>query len=142
MAFVNLTGAGPWIPAMSTGLWGGTSINNLLGNDSCLLDADEEEVQFIGRVTIDGGGAKTFGTSGSQISWLPGASITFAANSTVRVGIKNSVDAGNGPPARATIGAAAFNVYDDLVGGTDTITSTTWRNDAMSAGTPFTITDG
>jgi hypothetical protein len=109
-----------------------------------LLDADEEEVQIIGRCKINGGGSKTFGTSGSAIGWLGGTSITFQAVATLRVGVKKaaSIDAANGPAARATIGAAAFDVYDDLVGGVDTISSSTWRNDAMSAGTPFTVADG
>jgi len=113
------------------------------GSDTVTLDADEEEVQFIGRIKIDGGGSKTFGTSGSKIDWLPGTSV-FASGSTLRVGVKkaSSIDTANGPAARATIGAAAFDVYDDLVGGTDSITSNTWRSDAMSAGTPFTVTDG
>ena len=61
------------------------------------------------------------------MQWLPGASTTFNAVSTLRVGIKqaSSVSTSAGPPARATTGAAAFDVHKDLVGGTDTITSTT-----------------
>lgn len=116
-----------------------------MASDNGLLDADEEEFQMIGRIYLAAGsGTKTFGTSGSKVGWLPGASITFQATANCRVGVKKSstVDAANGPPARATIGAAAFDVYDDLVGGTDTITSTTWREDAMSAGTPFSVTHG
>ena len=44
-------------------------------------------------------------------------------------------------PARATIGAAAFDVWDDVVGGTDTLTAATWREETMTAGTPFTVQD-
>jgi len=140
MALQPLVGAGLWLPTLPYGM----SQNLVTSSDAGLLDADEEEVQIIGSVTIDGGGSKTFGTSGSKISWLPGASITFGTNSQLRVGVKqaSSIDAGNGPAARATIGAAAFDVYKELVGGTDTITATTWRNDTMDAGTPFTVTDG
>jgi hypothetical protein len=141
MTIQNLVGDGFWIPGLWNYMAGTMAITS---TDGALLDADEEEVQFIGTVKIDGGGSKTFGTSGSKIDWLAGASITFASGSTVRVGVKkaSSISTSAGPPARATIGAAAFDVYDDLVGGTDTISSTTWRSDAMSAGTPFTVADG
>lgn len=141
MALQNLVGSGLWLPPMT----GGINLTNVLGStDTALLDADEEEFQIIGQVTIDGGGSKTFGGGSSAIGWLPGASITFGANSTVTVGVKKtaSVDTANGPPARATIGAAAFDVYKALVGGTDTITATTWREDLMPSGTPYTVTDG
>lgn len=107
--------------------------------DTLTVDADEEEAQVIGFVEWSDGGNHTFGTSGSGVAWLPGASITFQATATLRVGIKSSLDNASGPPGRATAGAAAFAVYHDLVGGTDTITSTTWRTDNMSAGTPFTL---
>jgi hypothetical protein len=139
MALQNLVGDGIWLPTLEAGFSG---TGSLAGGDTALIDADQEEVQFIGQVTIDGGGSKTFGTSGSKIGWLPGPSITLAANSTCTVGVKTAVDTSNGPPARATIGKAAFSVYKDLVGGTDTITSTTWREDAMASGTPFTVADG
>lgn len=140
MALQNLVGQGRWLPPLPEGIFsdGIPSVNS-----SIALDADEEEWQWIGRVRIDGGGSKTFGTS-SILSWLPGAAITFVATATLRVGVKKaaSIDAANGPPARATIGAAAFDVYKDLVGGTDTITASTYRNEAMASGTPFTVTDG
>lgn len=141
MALQNLVGAGIWLPPL---IGGYTNSMDFASSDSALLDADEEEFQVIGRVRIDGITSKTFGTSGSKIGWLPGAAITFASGSTLRVGVKKSttIDATAGPAARATIGAAAFDVYDDLVGGTDTITSTTWREDAMSAGTPYTVANG
>lgn len=141
MALAPLIGSGFWLPSLPSGLSDSQQLGTI---DTTLLDADEEEHQIIGRVRIDGGGSKTFGTSGSKISWLPGPTIAFVAVATLRVGVKKaaSVDAAAGPPARATIGAAAFDVYDDLIGGTDTITSTTWRDEAMTAGTPFTVTDG
>lgn len=141
MAFVDLVGEGPWFPTLPAGL---LNTNSITASDNALLDANDEEFQMIGRIKIDGGGSKTFGTSGSSIIWLPGASITFAVNSTLRVGLKKSasIDLANGPVGRATTGAAAFDVYDDLVGGTDTITSSTAREDSMTAGTPFTINDG
>lgn len=140
MALVATPGAGMWMPTML--LYPENPVKT--GFTDIVLDADEEEYQVIGPVTIDGGGTKTFGTSGSKIGWLAGATITFATGSTVRVGVKkaSSVSTSAGPPARATIGAAAFDVYRSLVGGTDTIASTTWRDEAMNAGTPFSVIDG
>lgn len=140
MALQNLVGAGIWLPMLPVGFGSNSNVSAV----DITLDADEEEFQVIGRVRVDGGGSKTFGTSGSKIAWLPGASITFQSEATLRVGVKKSttIDATAGPAARATIGAAAFDVYDDLIGGTDTITSTTWREETMSAGTPFTVANG
>jgi hypothetical protein len=112
-----------------------------------VLDADEEEFQVIGHMRWADRGNHTFGTS-SSIGWIAGASTTFAddgaTDPTLRVGVKkaSSIDLTTGQPARATIGGAAFDVYDDLIGGTDTITSAAWRTDTMSAGTPFTLNNG
>ena len=141
MTLQAVVGEGFWMPVLTRIRDGDITVAS---SDSALLDADEEEVQFIGRVHIDGGGSKTFGTSGSKVDWLPGASITFASGSTLTVGVKkaSSISSSAGPAARATIGAAAFDVYKALVGGTDTITSTTWRSDAMASGTPYTVADG
>jgi hypothetical protein len=142
MALVSLPGDGLWIPSMPLGILAANNSRTL--SDTMLLDADLEEAQFIGSVKIDGGGSKTFGTSGSALDWLPGASITFTTGATLRVGVKkaSSISTSSGPVGRATTGTAAFDVYRDLVGGTDTITSTTWRSDAMNTGTPYTVTDG
>lgn len=140
MALVNVVGAGMWIPMFPQGYH---TTNTVALNDNALLDADLEEFQMVGTVTRDGGGSATFGTS-SKIDWLPGASITFLVNSTLTVGVKktSTIDKANGPPGRATAGKAAFDMFKDLVGGTDTITSTTARSDTMVGGTPFTVTDG
>ncbi len=138
MALQRLIGQGVWVPPNPWGTSGGGTFS---ASDLALLDADEEEYQIIGAVSIEGGGSATFGTS-STISWLPGASIAFVATATLRIGIKTGISTTAGPPARATAGAAAFTVYKDLVAGTDTITSTTARTDTMTAGTPFTVTDG
>lgn len=149
MAFVRV-GGGIWVPSYAAPT-AQTNPNTLYSpSDAAVVDADEEEIQLIGYVYLAAGtGTKTFGTS-SKISWLPGGSVTFAddgaSDPTLRVGIKKAsvIDAANGPAARATIGAAAFNVYDDLVGGTDTITSTTYRTDNMSAndGANVSVTHG
>jgi hypothetical protein len=132
-----------WVPRLESGYITQSAAKS--NSDVVNLTTDEAEAQYIGRVHIDGGGTgKTFGTSGSKVGWLSGPSITFGVVATLRVGIKKatSVDTANGPAARATIGAAAFDVYDDLVAGVDTISSTTWRTETMSAGTPFTVNNG
>lgn len=140
MSLVPLVGDGLWYPMLVGGYLRSSGVGN---SSTMLMDTTDEEVQLIGAVHIDGGGSKTFGTS-SLMGWLLGTPITFLVNSTVRVGVKKaaSIDTATGPVARATLGAAAFDVYDDLIGGTDTLTANTWRNDAMSAGTPFTVADG
>lgn len=142
MALQPLVGRGLLVPQMSGGYWGPETYAT---TDTIIdLDADEEEFQFIGRVSIDGHGSKTFGTSGSAIGWLPGSPITFASGSQLRVGVKqaSSISVTAGPAARATIGAAAFDVYKELIGGTDTISVGTWRVDSMASGTPFTVSNG
>lgn len=110
-----------------------------------LLDADEEEFQLIGRVYLQAGsGSKTFGTSGSKLGWAGGSAGTFVSSATLRTGVKkaSSVDLANGPPTRATIGAAAFDVYKDLIGGTDTLNTVAWNESTMDTGTPFTVAHG
>src|SRR6185503_5735076 len=110
MAQVRVPG-GLWVPTY-TPLWPSTTQAYNRGNFGT-LDADEEETQFIGRVCLAGGAAstKTFGTSGSKVGWLlGGGSVQLVATATLRVGVKKAatIDLANGPPARATIGAAAF----------------------------------
>lgn len=140
MSLVNVVGSPIWTPPATYGLWASPQV---AVSDSLLIDADTEEIQVIGDVTTDDGASHTFGTSGSAIVWLPGASIAFIAVATVRVGVKkaSSISTSAGPPAQATTGTAAYDVYKDLVGGTDVITSTTVRSDAMANGTPFTVAD-
>ena len=67
----------------------------------------------------------------------------MARATTLRVGVKapSELSLTTTPPARATIGAAAFAVYTDLVGGTDPIASTSWQTTPMLAGTPLSVTD-
>src|SRR6185436_11162904 len=66
-----------------------------------------------------------------------------ATDPTLTIGLKKTtIDLVNGPAARATLAVAGFDVYKQLVGGTDTITSTTWRSDVMAAGTNTDCTHG
>lgn len=144
MALVSVGGSGIYVPALFLGVEGDPARSV----SESTMDADEEEVQVFGFVEIDGGGSKTFGGGSSALGWLTGSSITFAddgaSDPTLRVGVKkaSSISTTSGPPIQATAGAAAFDVYKDLIGGTDTITSATWRSDAMSSGTPFTVATG
>ena len=139
MSLVVFPGIGFWMPPIPGYLYTNpvATLVNIPG-----LDAHDEEFQLVSKVKIDGGGSKTFGTS-SKIGWLVGSPATFATGSTLRVGLKQAskIDLTSGPPARATAGATAFDVWDDLVGGTDTLTAGAWREETMTAGTPLTVND-
>lgn len=138
MAFANLVGHGLWIPPNP---WGPLGTGSFSASDTALLNADEVEYQIIGVLRTQDGAGATFGAS-SSLTWLPGASITFQATATMRLGLKTTnISATVGPPARATVGQAAFDVYKDLIGGTDTITSTTARTDTMTNGSVM-VSDG
>ena len=145
MAMVAI-GGGIIMPPLFFGLDSETQARTVA--TAATLDVDGEEFQVIGTVTIDGAASKTFGGGSSAVEWLPAGGITFAddlANDpTLRIGVKkaSSISTSAGPPAQATAGAAAFDVYHNLVGGTDTITPVTWRSDTMDLGTPFTVANG
>src|SRR3990172_6971786 len=96
------------------------------------LDAAGEKIVFIGRVYLEGGpGSKTISSAGGKIDWRT-ATITWATpGSTLRVGIAD-VDLTNGPPGRDD---GTFDVYKDLVQGTDSLASNTWTSTAMATGT-------
>jgi hypothetical protein len=141
VTLVAIPGQGLWLPWMPGGVLR-TSV--VAGSSALVLDADQEEVQMIGSLMIDGGGTKTFGTSGAALDWRPATPITFEAGCTLTVGIKLAaqIETATGPVAHATPGAAAFAVSRALVGGSDTIPANTWRSDAMTTGTPCTLADG
>lgn len=142
MALQNLTGQGLWLPANSHGF----SVNANWGvSDTGILANDLEELQIIGDIVTEDGRSHIFGNSGSAIEWMTGA-VTFNAVSTLTVGFKqaSSIDAATGPPIRATTGKAAFDVYKDLVAGTDSLAATTARSDAMAtlAASAITVNNG
>jgi hypothetical protein len=118
-----------------------TSTTNGIVTNAFAMDAAAEKVAFIGTVYIDGrpAGAKTISSGGGKIHFLPGTA-TFADTTgtptTIRVGIQDLDDTTGG--SGAGVGAAVdgtFDVYDDLVAGTDTITTSTWKTVTMSSGT-------
>src|SRR3990172_7317285 len=97
------------------------------------LDAVGEKAVFIGRMYLEGGpGSKTISSAGGKIDWRTASGVTWAtAGSTLRVGIAD-VDLVNGPPGRDD---GTFDVYKDLVQGTDSLANATWVSTAMATGT-------
>lgn len=112
----------------------GLATANLSGT---ILNAAGEYREHVGTVCLEGGvgSSKTFsGAGGGRIRWRSGASAVFAdAGTTIRVGVMDVGTDGYGD--------ATFDVYKDLVGATDTITSSADQITGMSTGTK-TITHG
>jgi len=109
------------------------------GAADILMDASGEGCQFIGRVFLPARtGSKTISSAGGKLHWICGATtITFAdAGTALRIGIQDM--SATGQPGR---GDGTFDVYADLVGGTDTLTAVTFTSTAMESGTK-TITHG
>jgi hypothetical protein len=88
----------------------------------------------VGRVVLEGGsGSKTISSAGGKIYIATGA-VTFAdAGSTVRVGIQDVAATG--------LPDGTFDVYEEIVGGTDTVTANVIRPFVMDGGTK-TVTHG
>jgi hypothetical protein len=96
------------------------------------IDLGDEAVHMCGNLFLPGRtGTKTLSAAGGgSIWWLPGT-VTFANGSTnLRVGLQD-LDA-SGQQMR---GDGTFDVYADLVGGTDTITTATFLETVMETGT-------
>jgi hypothetical protein len=127
MASTTLTGQGFWVP--DTEFLAGGLIHS---SANVTLDAANEACHFIGYVSLEGRtGSKTISAAGSgKIHWSTGTSITFANGATnLRIGIQ---DVTTGVPAR---GDGTNDVYADLVGGTDTISTDAWMTTTMESGT-------
>lgn len=106
-------------------------INSVIGGQIDTVDAAGEKFAFVGTLWLAGGATgKTFSSSGGVIRFFVGSPITFSnAGTTLRVGIQDTTQ------ASALIAPDdTFDVYDDLVGGTDTITATTDHAVTMSSG--------
>lgn len=92
------------------------------------VDAAGESSALVGQVFIPGGGSKTISSSGGAILWRTGGSVTFSNGSTnVRVGVQD-VNPASG------LDDGTFDVYADLVGGTDALAANTWYATAMESG--------
>lgn len=91
------------------------------------LDAAGESRTFIGNVFLEGGsGSKTISSAGGGIRWRTHTTTFSNAGSTVRIGIQ---DVSGG------LEDGTFDVYTDLVGGTDTIASQSDQFTLMQSGT-------
>lgn len=92
------------------------------------MNAVGESAALIGYLHLEGGsGSKTISSGGGKIYFATGGSNTFAnAGTNLRIGIQDVDATGNED--------GTFDVYADLVGGTDTITSNAIRSTAMETG--------
>jgi uncharacterized repeat protein (TIGR02059 family) len=119
-----------------------TAITNGIQNSTYTMDAVNEKVAFLGNIYIDGrpASAKTISAAGSgKIHFLPGTvtfNDTLTTPTNIRVGIQDLDDTTGG--SGAGVGGTpdgTSDVYADLVAGTDTITSATWKTATMTTGT-------
>lgn len=97
-----------------------------------VIDAAAEAVHYTGQVFLEAGsGSKTISSAGGKIHWRTSGSVTFAnAGTTLRIGLQDVSTA-----AAPTQGDGTYDVYADLVGGTDTIAASTAHATAMESGT-------
>lgn len=104
----------------------------LTASGTITLDATGEMGHYSGQVYLAAGsGSKTISSVGGKIHWRSGNTNTFAnAGTTFRIGIQD-VSTTTAPAQ----GDGTHDVYADLVGGTDTIASTTAYATAMEVGT-------
>lgn len=102
---------------------------------SATLNAAGESIAYIGKLYLEGGsGSKTISTSGGKIHWAPPIASTFAsASTTLKIGIQDVAATG--------LEDGTYDVYGELVAGTDTITIPGLQTMAMESGTK-TITHG
>lgn len=96
------------------------------------VDAAAEAVHYSGQVYLEGGsGSKTISSAGGKIHWRTTGTVTFAnAGTTLRIGLQDVSTS-----ASPTQGDGTYDVYADLVGGTDTIAASTAYGTAMESGT-------
>ena len=104
------------------------------GATSTILNAAGESVAMIGRVRLQGGsGSKTISSAGGSIINRFGSTTFADAGSNLRIGIQDVAATG--------LEDGTFDVYADLVGGTDTITTNAMRETTMETGSK-TISHG
>lgn len=136
MALVAEPGPGIWYPGWISPVLSYNS--GLAFRTAQTLNAASMKISMFGSVFIDGRATgKTISSAGGKIHFLPGT-VTFAnAGTAIRVGLQD-VATGAGP---ATQPDGTFDVYGDLVGATDTITSNTTKTVTMGTGTK-TLSNG
>ncbi len=116
---------------------------NLPGAGSFLMDAALEATIEYGYIITDDGGSHTIDTTGSSSLGWKTASVTFAnAGTSFVVGLA-TMDAGNGPPGRATNVAdlITFSVSKTMTGGGGGVTANAWQTHVPDAGT-MTVANG
>jgi hypothetical protein len=103
---------------------------------STIMDAAGESTSMIGQVWLSSGPgtSKTISSAGGKIYFTTTASTFANAGSTLRVGLQD-VDGATG------LEDGTFDVHDDLVPGTDTVTAAAVTTATMSSGSK-TITHG
>lgn len=113
----------------------GLPVGGTAATSSVTINAAGESAATIGRVIIAGGGSKTISAAGGGVLYIASFnSITFAnAGTNLRIGIQDVGAAG--------LEDGTFDVYADLVGGTDTIAILETITVPMETGTK-TITSG
>lgn len=125
-------------PILLTPFWGTDLDWPAAPTNTTTLDAAGESIALIGRVHMEAGAGTTKTISaagGGKIWWRSGGTVTFADGSTnLRIGI-NDVSAATG------VEDGTHDVYADLVGGTDAISTNTVYGTAMETGTK-TMTHG
>lgn len=104
------------------------SFHNTGNINAATMNAAGESFTAIGRIHLEGGtGSKTISSAGGKIHWRS-STITFSnAGTNLRIGIQDIAATG--------LEDGTFDVYADLVGGTDTITGSTVQSTAMETGT-------
>jgi hypothetical protein len=109
---------------------------SLANASSATMDAANEAAILYGRIVTSDGGSHTIDTTGSSaLSWRTG-SVTFAnAGTTFKVGLA-PLDAGVGPPARASNASdvISFDVSRSLTGGGGGITANAWQTHVPDSG--------
>ncbi len=127
MAQVTVPGGVPTFPTLVPKEHSATTI--------ATIDAAGESVACIGiaRLATGPGTSKTLSSSGGKIFWVPGTTTFAQAGTTLRVGLQE---------VATGLEDGSWTVYDDLVGGTDTITAGVINTATMSAGAGNSIADG
>lgn len=125
---------------LTSGMWGvdwpPIPLRGHTFTSSSVMDAANEAVHMTGHVVIPDGGSKTISAAGGgKILWTASSSTFANAGTTLRIGIQDP-DTSTSPIR----GDGTFDVYADLVGGTDTIATYTPYQTAMESGTK-TISD-
>jgi hypothetical protein len=110
-------------------------IEGTLATQNATIDAAGESVTAIGHIFLSSGpgSSKTISSAGGKVQWYQGTATFANAGTTLRIGVQD-VDASG-------IEDGTFDVYADLVGGTDTITATSINTVPMESGSK-TITHG